>query len=50
MGIFNSEDDAMRTAQDAGGVMPAGDDEGGPSYGVLAPGWNIEKLTPLVHP
>lgn len=44
MGIFNSEDDAMRTAQDAGGVQPAREDEGGYPYGVLADGWSIERL------
>lgn len=47
MGIFNSEDDAMRTAQDAGGLKPAAADEGGPQFSVLADGWTIEKLEPM---
>lgn len=44
LGVFNSEDDAMRTAQDAGGIRPAADDEGGSQYGVLDKGWSIEVL------
>lgn len=44
MGIFNSEDDAMRTAQDAGALRSAHDDEGGAQFAILSEGWSIEKL------
>lgn len=44
MGIFSSEYDAMRTAQDAGGLGSAHDDEGGAQFAVLSEGWSVEKL------
>lgn len=38
VGTYASEEDALRAAQSAGMMVPAGEDEGGPEYGVLADG------------
>lgn len=46
IGIFKSEDDAMKSAQDAGGIVPAAADKGSRPFGVLAPRWSIERLEP----